>query len=109
MSRRHKTAKRYRPYDPAAVVELRGDLRGYLPEDHLVFLLDDLVDALDLRAITEVYEQGGAGSCPPPPPPRPNTVQSRVTPWDHSRFGTGVFRRRTPRCQPMCCYMPKLI
>ncbi len=50
MSRRHKTAKRYRPYDPAAVVELRGDLRGYLAEDHLVFLLDDLVDALDLGA-----------------------------------------------------------
>ena len=65
MSRRHKTAKRYRPYDPAAVVELRGDLRGYLPEDHLVFLLDDLVDALDLGAITGVYEQGDGRGQPP--------------------------------------------
>jgi len=65
MSRPHKTAKRYRPYDPAAVVELRGDLRGHLPEDHLVFLLDDLVDALDLRAITEVYEQGDGRGQPP--------------------------------------------
>jgi len=65
MSRPHKTAKRYRPYDPAAVVELRGDLRGHLPEDHLVFLLDDLVDALDLRAITGVYEQGDGRGQPP--------------------------------------------
>lgn len=65
MSRSPKTPKRYRPYDPAAVVELRGDLRGHLPEDHLVFLLDDLVDALDLGAITGVYEQGDGRGQPP--------------------------------------------
>jgi transposase len=60
-----KKKKVFRPYDPKAPVELRGDLRTHLPTDHLVFLLEDLVDQLDLSAITEVYEQGDGRGRPP--------------------------------------------
>jgi transposase len=54
-----------RPYDPTAPVELRGDLRTHLPTDHLVFLLEDLVDQVDLTPITAVYEQGDGRGKPP--------------------------------------------
>jgi transposase len=57
--------KRFRAYDPQARVELRGDLRQYLPADHPVFLIEDLVESLDLRAITSVYEQGDGRGQPP--------------------------------------------
>ena len=58
----HKT---FRPYDPQAPVELPGDLRQYLPRDHQVFLIADLVEALDLTPITSVYEQGDGRGQPP--------------------------------------------
>ena len=48
--------KTFRPYDPQARVELPGDLRQYLPLDHQVFLIEDLVESLDLTPITSVYE-----------------------------------------------------
>ena len=57
--------KTYRPYDPAARVELPGDLRQYLPADHQVFLIEDLVETLDLTPITSVYEQGDGRGQPP--------------------------------------------
>jgi transposase len=57
--------KTYRPYDPQARVELPGDLRQYLPGDHQVFLIEDLVDSLDLTPITSVYEQGDGRGQPP--------------------------------------------
>jgi transposase len=57
--------KTYRPYDPQAPVELPGDLRQYLPADHQVFLLEDLVESLDLTPITSVYEQGDGRGQPP--------------------------------------------
>jgi len=57
--------KTFRPYDPAAAVELPGDLRQYLPSDHQVFLIEDLVESLDLTPITSVYEQGDGRGQPP--------------------------------------------
>jgi transposase len=57
--------KKFRPYDPEARVELPGDLRQYLPCDHQVFLIADLVESLDLTAITRVYEQGDGRGQPP--------------------------------------------
>jgi len=58
-------AKKFRPYDPQARVELPGDLRRYLPLDHPVFLLEDLVESLDLSPITSVYELGDGRGQPP--------------------------------------------
>jgi transposase len=57
--------KKFRPYDPQARVELPGDLRQYLPRDHQVFLIEDLVECLDLTPITCVYEQGDGRGQPP--------------------------------------------
>jgi transposase len=57
--------KKFRAYDPQAEVALPGDLRQYLPVDHAVFLIEDLVESLDLRAITSVYEQGDGRGQPP--------------------------------------------
>jgi transposase len=57
--------KTFRPYDPQARVELAGDLRHYLPRDHQVFLIEDLVESLDLTPITSVYEQGDGRGQPP--------------------------------------------
>jgi transposase len=55
----------FRPYDPAAPLPGPPDLRDWLPPDHAVYLLSDLVDELDLRAITEVYDRGDGGGNPP--------------------------------------------
>jgi transposase len=57
--------KKFRPYDPQARVELPGDLRQYLPSDQQVFLIEDLVETLDLTPITSVYEQGDGRGQPP--------------------------------------------
>src|SRR5919199_351359 len=59
-------AKRaFRPYDPDQPLPLPADLRQWLPADHLVYLLSDLVDQLDLTPILAVYEQGDGGGNPP--------------------------------------------
>ena len=59
-------AKRvFRPYEPERPLPLPPDLRQWLPADHLVYLLSDLVDHLDLSPITAVYDQGDGGGNPP--------------------------------------------
>jgi transposase len=49
-------AKTYRPYVPEQDLLLPPSLRDWLPEDHLAFFVSDLIDQLDLSAITTVYE-----------------------------------------------------
>jgi transposase len=49
-------AKTYRPYVPEQDLLLPPSLRDWLPEDHLAFFVSDLVDHLDLSAITAVYD-----------------------------------------------------
>ena len=57
-------AKTYRPYLPEQDLLLPPSLRDWLPEDHLAYLISDLVDQLDLSAITAVYEDEGRGYPP---------------------------------------------
>ena len=45
-------AKTYRPYVPEQDLLLPPSLRDWLPEDHLAFFVSDLIDQLDLSAIT---------------------------------------------------------
>ena len=58
-------SKRFRPYTLNQQLLLPPDLREWLPEGHLALFVSDGVDALDLSAIFQVYEQGD-GRGPPP-------------------------------------------
>jgi hypothetical protein len=57
-------AKTYRPYLPEQDLLLPPSLRDWLPEDHLAYFVSDLVDQLDLTAITAVYEGEDRGYPP---------------------------------------------
>ena len=58
-------AKTYRPYLPEQDFLLPPSPREWLPEDHLVYFVSDLIDQLDLSAITTVYEQAPRARCRP--------------------------------------------
>ena len=57
-------AKTYRPYVPEQDLLLPPSLRDWLPEDHLAYFVSDLIDHLDLSAITAVYEDEERGYPP---------------------------------------------
>jgi transposase len=57
-------AKTYRPYAPEQALLLPPSLRDWLPDDHLAFFVSDLIDQLDLAAITTVYEDEERGYPP---------------------------------------------
>jgi transposase len=59
------TKRVVRPYDPNRPLSLPADLRQWLPGDHTVYLLNDIVDQLDLAPITAAYDQGDGGGNPP--------------------------------------------
>ena len=54
----------FRPYPPDQPLLLPPDLRDWLPEDHLVYTVSELVDALDLAAFYAPYAQQGSGNLP---------------------------------------------
>lgn len=45
------TTRMFRPYDPAELWLLPPSLRDWVPEDHLVYFVSDVVSELDLTAI----------------------------------------------------------
>jgi transposase len=57
-------AKTFRSYLPEQDVLLPPSPRDWLPEDHLVYFVSDLIDQLDLSAITTVYEDEERGYPP---------------------------------------------
>ncbi|MDA1094769.1 MAG: IS1182 family transposase [Acidobacteria bacterium] len=57
-------AKTYRPYVPEQDLLLPPSLRDWLPENHRAYVVSDLIDHLDLSAITAVYEDAARGSPP---------------------------------------------
>ena len=57
-------AKTYRPYLPEQDLLLPPSPRDWLPEDHLAYFVSDIVDQLDLTAITSVYEAEDRGFPP---------------------------------------------
>ena len=54
----------FRPYPPEQPLLLPPDLRDWLSEDHLVYTVSELVDALDLAAFYAPYTQQGSGNLP---------------------------------------------
>jgi transposase len=57
-------AKTYRPYVPEQDLLLPPSLRDWLPENHLAFFVSDVIDQLDLSAITNEYEDEERGYPP---------------------------------------------
>jgi len=57
-------AKTFRPYVPEQDLLLPPSLRDWLPDDDLAYFVSDLVDQLDLSAITDVYETEERGYPP---------------------------------------------
>lgn len=49
-------SKTFRPYDPDQMFLMPVTLREWLPADHLAYFVSDVVDQLDLSAITERYK-----------------------------------------------------
>ena len=61
MERRIRRAERpmsktYLPYNPDQQLLLPAALQEWLPPDHLAYFISDVVDHLDLSAITARYE-----------------------------------------------------
>jgi transposase len=57
-------AKTYRPYVPEQDLLLPPSLLDWLPDDHPAYFVSDVVDALDLSAITTTYEKEDRGYPP---------------------------------------------
>ena len=57
-------SKTYLPYDPDQQLLLPAALQEWLPPDHLAYFISDVVDQLDLSAITTRYEQERRGGPP---------------------------------------------
>jgi transposase len=58
-------SKTFRAYDLNQRLLLPPDLREWLPEGHLALFISDMVDALDLSAIVQAYEDGDGRGQPP--------------------------------------------
>src|SRR5258707_1148281 len=56
--------KPYRSYLPEQDLLLPPSLRDWLPDDHLVYFVSDVVDQLNLSAIESVYEEDDGGQPP---------------------------------------------
>src|SRR6266481_672385 len=54
-------AKTYKTYLPEQDLLLPPSLRDWLPEDHLVYCVSDVVDELDLSVIESVYDEEDFG------------------------------------------------
>jgi len=54
----------FRPYQPNQTFLLPPDPRDWLPEDHLSYYIDDLVEDLDLSAFHAYYDNDGRGCVP---------------------------------------------
>src|SRR5207253_10345508 len=57
-------AKPYRTYLPEQDLLLPPSLREWLPDDHLVYFVSDVVDQLNLSAIESMYEEDDRGQPP---------------------------------------------
>jgi transposase len=56
-----RTEPRFRDYSPRQLLLLPPDLRQWLPEDHLVNFINDVVDQLDLSEIINDYDSSRGG------------------------------------------------
>lgn len=78
--------KGYRPYFPDQDLLLPPSLQEWLPEDHLVYFVSDVVDQLDLSAVEAVYGEEKRGQ----PPYHPRLMIKLLV----YGYCTGVFSSR---------------
>jgi transposase len=90
--------KTYRPYEPDQLFLLPPALQDWLPADHLVFFLSDVVEALDLAAITAGYEQEARGY-----PPYHPQMMVKLLLYSYA-IGVASSRRIAQRCQEDVAY-----
>ena len=57
-------SKTYRPYEPNQMFLMPPSVKDWLPSGHLAHFITDLVESLDLNAITCVYERAERGFPP---------------------------------------------
>lgn len=57
-------SKTYRPYEPEQMFLMPPSLVEWLPSDHLVFFVKEVLETIDLSPITEVYEREERGYPP---------------------------------------------
>ena len=57
-------SKTYLPYDPDQQLLLPAALQEWMPQDHLAYFISDVVDQLDLSAITARDEDEKRGGPP---------------------------------------------
>src|SRR5438093_270283 len=79
-------ARGYRPYLPDQDLLLPPSLRDWLPEDHLVYFVSDVVDQLDLSAIHARYGEERRGQ-----PPYDPSLMTKLLVYGYC---TGVFSSR---------------
>lgn len=78
--------KGYRTYLPEQDLLLPPSLREWLPENHLVYFVSDVVDQLDLSAMHAVYEKEKRGQ-----PPYDPSLMTKLLVYGYC---TGVFSSR---------------
>lgn len=78
--------KGYRAYNPDQELLLPPSLREWLPEDHLVYFVSEVVEQLDLTAIHAVYERERRGQ-----PPYDPLLMTKLLVYGYC---TGVFSSR---------------
>jgi transposase len=59
-----KNRKCFKPYQPNQLLLLPPDMKQWLPEDHLVYFIMDVVNQLDLSAIYCCYDNNKGGQPP---------------------------------------------
>lgn len=86
-------SKRYRPYEPDQMFLMPPSLLEWLPKDHMVFFVRDVLESMNLSPITQVYEDETRGN-----PPYDPTMMTGVLLYGYS---TGVFssRKLEKHCQ----------
>jgi transposase len=57
-------SKVFRPYEPKQMILMPVALQEWLPPDHLVYFIDDVVEHVELSAIMRRYENEGRGYPP---------------------------------------------
>lgn len=57
-------SKTYRPYEPEQMFLMPPSLVDWLPKEHLVFFVKEVLETIDLSPITEVYEREERGYPP---------------------------------------------